>query len=515
MRRKVRLIKKFAALLLILSFILALCPAAFAVSVSDFFDVRSTDWFYNAVDFVTKNGMFNGTGASAFSPNGTMTRGMFVTVLGRYGGAPTVEPGSKIGTVTKSDVNLRTEPSTQNTGVLLTLQNGASVEVLGEKADLTDPAYIWYYVRYKGTLGYIRTDLMTVSDSGFADVSADAYYYSYVQWAVTAGIAAATGDGSFSPERAITREEICSMLANYASYKNYQLKAAVSAKSFTDGAAVSAAYAAAVTKLQQAAVIDGYTDGSFKPQGSATRAEVSTMLMRFIDAISYKKAAELSYDAAGNYIFGTETPQTAAVSADYFSDACFIGHSLVNGMKTYLGLSNADFFAKNGASARYFLTYNDLELTTTHLDDRGYTVRDEGTLAQAMSDKSYGKVYIMLGINEIGASAAASQNFYTSMDAIIKLVRQTQPNAKIYLISLTPVSQACSETSVYNRDSILAFNAVLKQLGREQSAYYLNVFDLLCNANGFMDAGFVMSDGIHLLAPAYASIKNYLMTRTV
>jgi lysophospholipase L1-like esterase len=101
------------------------------------------------------------------------------------------------------------------------------------------------------------------------------------------------------------------------------------------------------------------------------------------------------------------------------------------------------------------------------------------------------------------------------MDAIIKLVRQTQPSAKIYLISLTPVSQVCSETSVYNRDSILAFNAVLKQLCREQSAYYLNVFDLLCNANGFTDTSAVMSDGIHLLAPAYASIKNYLMTRAV
>jgi len=101
------------------------------------------------------------------------------------------------------------------------------------------------------------------------------------------------------------------------------------------------------------------------------------------------------------------------------------------------------------------------------------------------------------------------------MNTIVKLVKQTQPNAKIYLISLTPVSQARSETSVYNRDSILAFNAVLKQLCREQSAYYLNVFDLLCNANGFTDTGAAMSDGIHLLAPAYASIKSYLMTRTV
>ncbi|KUP25452.1 S-layer homology domain-containing protein [Paenibacillus sp. DMB5] len=51
-----------------------------------FNDVKSSDWFYAAVDYVQQNGLFNGTGSDSFSPQGTMTRGMFVTVLGRMAG---------------------------------------------------------------------------------------------------------------------------------------------------------------------------------------------------------------------------------------------------------------------------------------------------------------------------------------------------------------------------------------------------------------------------------------------
>ncbi len=460
--------------------------------------------------------MFNGTSTTAFSPNGTMTRGMFVTVLGRYGGAPSVSEGCKIGTVTKSDVNMRSAPSSKNTSVLTCLQSGTMVEVISTAADLSDPAYTWYYVKYRGMLGYIRSDLMEVTESGFSDVSNTSYYYSYVQWAFSSGIASATGDGTFSPERAITREEICSMLYNYAGFKNYQLDPTLSAAYFSDSSSIASGYTTAVSALQRVGVICGYGDGAFRPKGSATRAEVATMLMRFIGAISYKKAAESSSDSAGNYIFGTEVPQKTAVGTSYFSDACFIGHSLVRGMENSFGPTGADFYAVNGATAKYFLSLSDLKLPTTHVDESGNSVNDTGTLEQALSQKQYSKVYIMLGINEIGSTDTSRQSFYNSMSNIVSLVKRIQPNAVIYIISLTPVSQKCSESRKdVNRDNVLDFNAVLKQLCKDKSSYYLNVFDLLCNDNGFLPDSACMSDGIHLLSPEYAKIKAYLLSHTV
>ncbi|NCB74307.1 MAG: hypothetical protein EOM51_06145 [Clostridia bacterium] len=509
--------KKIVSLFLIFCLVLSVCPMnSFAAQVSDFSDVRSIDWFYSSIKFVTDNGMFNGTSSSTFSPNASMTRGMFVTVLGRYGGAPSVSSGASLGTVLKSDVNLRSAPSSVNTSVVAVLQTGAQVEVLDTAADLKDPAYTWYYVKYKGALGYIRSDLMEVSESGFTDVSPDSYYSSYVQWAFSSGIAGATGDDTFSPERNITREEICSMLYNYVDFKNYQLKASLPAVTFSDSSAISSDYKAAVSTMQLCGVVLGYGDGSFRPSGSATRAEVSTMLMRFIDTISYKKVSESSYDSAGNYIFGTEVPQKTAITADYFSDACFIGHSLVCGMQNYFGLSDTDFYAVNGISAKSMLTYSDFELSTTHTDESGNTVSDTGVLDAALAEHSYAKVYIMLGVNELGPEAYHRQSYYNSMSSLIDLVRNTQPNATIYLISLSPVSQKCSESrESFTRDNAIAFNAVIKQLCKEKNTYYLNVFDLLCNSNGFLPESSCMTDGIHLLASEYAKIKTYLFTHTV
>jgi hypothetical protein len=51
-----------------------------------FSDVRPADWFFADVEYAVKNGLFNGTSATTFSPNATMTRGMIVTVLGRLSG---------------------------------------------------------------------------------------------------------------------------------------------------------------------------------------------------------------------------------------------------------------------------------------------------------------------------------------------------------------------------------------------------------------------------------------------
>lgn len=122
--------KKLISFVLIFCIMSLACPLfSNAASVSDFSDVMPNDWFYSAVNFVAQKGMFNGTSASTFSPSGTMTRGMFVTVLGRYSGAPAVSEGCMLGVVKKSDVNLRSAPSAANTSVLACLQINSQLEV--------------------------------------------------------------------------------------------------------------------------------------------------------------------------------------------------------------------------------------------------------------------------------------------------------------------------------------------------------------------------------------------------
>ncbi len=66
-------------------------PAIAENSANPFTDVRISDWFFDAVQYVYINNIFNGTSGTKFTPNGTMTRGMFVTVLGRMAGVEAEE----------------------------------------------------------------------------------------------------------------------------------------------------------------------------------------------------------------------------------------------------------------------------------------------------------------------------------------------------------------------------------------------------------------------------------------
>lgn len=508
-------IKKFFlfVMVLVLALPLFLSPVS-AAQVTDFTDVNRGDWFYDPVSFVVSKGMFQGSSATTFSPGETMTRGMFVTVLGRFGGAPIQSSVESIGVITKTDVNLRSAPASKNTSVLAVLQKGAQMVVTDTVKDLYETDIFWHRVSYKGQTGYIREDLMDVRKAGFTDVSPDAYYHPYVLWAYSSGIASSTGEGTFSPERPITREEISSMLYQYASLKYYQLHPVRSAISFTDAGQISAGYSTAVSTMQKAGILEGYEDGSFRPRQSASRAEVSALLSRFISAITYKKVTEPSVDSAGNYIFGTELPEKSAAPTSYFDDACFIGHSLVNGMKNAFPLSSERVFAVDGASSRSITTYSKFPIQRSQGADP--SLPSTGTLAEALAVRKFNNVYIMFGVNEIGTAAYHRQTFASNMTALVQLVRQSQPTAQIYLLSLSPVSQSCSESREnVNRDNILNFNTALKQVAKEQKVYYLNLFDLLCDENGFLPSRFSSSDGLHLPSAAYGEIKKYLLSHTV
>jgi uncharacterized protein YkwD len=66
--------------------LITLAPAALAVSVSGFTDVPTGAWYYSAVDYAVNHGIVNGTSATTFEPESTMTRGQFITILSRLEG---------------------------------------------------------------------------------------------------------------------------------------------------------------------------------------------------------------------------------------------------------------------------------------------------------------------------------------------------------------------------------------------------------------------------------------------
>jgi hypothetical protein len=471
-----------AALLAALMFISCLTVSAAAQTYTD---VSSGSWYYDAVSYVTGKGLFNGTSATAFSPQSTMTRGMFVTVLGRY--ANVKIPGGGTGTITKTSVNMRSEPNT-GSAVVAVLDIDTTVTILSF-------ADGWYRVSCGSNKGYVRGDLMTENETG-------AYYGPYVQWACSSGVETGATASNFMPDKDITREEICAMLYNYAKNARLDITPVTTQSVFADDSLINPSYKTAVCAMQQLGVVKGRGANEFAPGANATRAEVAVMLNRFIENAGYN--------------YSMPVPEGTAVNTGYFDDACFIGHSLIVGMETYSGLSNPDYYAVNGISAQRMLTYDGFELDSTHTNESGDTMPDTGTLSDVLNESSYGKIYIMLGTNELGPEPSHLASYYSSMCSIVDTVKKTQPGAKIYLISIPPVSVSTSEESAYfNLENILSFNGKLAQVALEKQVYYLNIFSLLADDEGYLPDNSCMSDGIHFLSEQYYCILGYLKTHAV
>lgn len=114
--------------------------------------------------------------------------------------------------------------------------------------------------------------------ANFSDVSAQEWYYPYVASATQLGIVGGSGDGSFGTGRAITREEMAAMICRAAAAKGLELKATKEKTDFTDNSTISDWALDNVYTLQQAGVISGMGDGSFAPAQQCTRAEAAKVV---------------------------------------------------------------------------------------------------------------------------------------------------------------------------------------------------------------------------------------------
>ena len=242
-----------------------------------FTDVSTGQWFSGAVSFVYAKGLYNGTTATNFSPNMTMSRGMFVTVLGRFTGLPT-GLSSGIGLVTGAGVNIRTSPSTDSEVAGIISNKNTVVQVTSANGD-------WYGVKYAAVTGYIRKDLMKVYNGNYSDLTAGLYYSPYVEWTALTGIANGVAGSTFGADTNITREHMCMMLYNYSLAFGKTLPSSTAKSMFTDDSSISAEAKTAVYALQQAGIISGMGDGTFWPQGTATRAQVAQIYMNFVNAV--------------------------------------------------------------------------------------------------------------------------------------------------------------------------------------------------------------------------------------
>lgn len=191
----------------------------------------------------------------------------------------------------------------------------------------------------------------------------------------------------------------------------------------------------------------------------------------------------------------TEAPE------GYFSDALFIGDSRTVGLQESGGIPEAKFFATIGLGIT-FASYS-----TADVEGIGNV-----TLTTLLDNYTFGKIYVMLGINEIGGSLdSLSVVFKELMDKI----HMYQPEAIIYILSNMHVStEYDSLGSAVNNTNISTFNSLISQYADNEKFFYLDGNTILDDENGALSPE-KSFDGIHLTAETYMEFADWLSKNAI
>lgn len=125
-----------------------------------------------------------------------------------------------------------------------------------------------------------------MGNSSYSDVASGAWYYDAVSWASSTGVVGGYPDGTFGPERSITRQEMTVMLYRYAQYTGCDTTASGDLTRFTDAGETASWAEAAMRWAVGSGLLSGKGDGILDPAGTATRAEVAQIFMNFCENIA-------------------------------------------------------------------------------------------------------------------------------------------------------------------------------------------------------------------------------------
>lgn len=206
------------------------------------------------------------------------------------------------------------------------------------------------------------------------------------------------------------------------------------------------------------------------------------------------------------YDFSQPAPQREAVDNSYFDDAAFVGDSRTDGFMLYSGIGTGTNLTSNGLSI-----FKLAEKEALKIDGKKYT------LLEALALEEYGKVYLSLGVNELGIHNDG--RFYDSYCAAIDEIRKVQPNAVIYIQGLIPLNEKQIEEyngNKYNltNEHLRVYNDLMRQAAEEKQVVYLDLYSEFADENGALPEG-ISRDGVHLVKDACRQWLDYLKTHTV
>lgn len=208
------------------------------------------------------------------------------------------------------------------------------------------------------------------------------------------------------------------------------------------------------------------------------------------------------YKDAGKIALTTMYPYTKE-NISYFNDAAFLGDSRTLGISDYAGLEEADFYCDSG-------------MMIFKLLEEGITYQKTGNkvdLTQVLQEKRYRKIYIMLGMNELGYGN--TEMYLKKYREVLEKIREWQPGAVIYVMANLHVSREKNNfDSEFNNININDKNAAAASLANGTDIFYLDANPLFTDEEGFLNAELTF-DGVHLYAQHYDVWREFLLEHAV
>lgn len=200
----------------------------------------------------------------------------------------------------------------------------------------------------------------------------------------------------------------------------------------------------------------------------------------------------------------TEVPlerSFTTVDNTYWSDALFIGDSRTMGLSEYADLGGAHVFASSGMNVYKVFSENLAVLDT-----------GKQSLEELLAAHTYGKVYIMLGINELGYDFERSVEKYKEM---LTTIQTYQPDALFFLqANLHVIQKQSSSDPLFNNPAIDRMNEQIAALADNKTLFYIDVNELFDDEQGNLSTEFA-GDAAHIYGKYYAQWAEWLLTKGI
>lgn len=195
-----------------------------------------------------------------------------------------------------------------------------------------------------------------------------------------------------------------------------------------------------------------------------------------------------------------EEPAGPVKPEDPFANALFVGDSRTVGIQKYAGIEGADFFASTGMSV-----YDVFDRKVDAAGQKGLL------LTQLLAQKSYDRIFVMLGINELGYNFDKTVETYGQ---VLETLRELQPEAYILIQANLHVTRAKSDgDKLYNNDNINRLNEALAGLADGETVFYMDVNPAFDDEDGAL-GGSLSGDGVHPYGKCYSSWADWLRENT-